>query len=262
MRGLLARILTAAILIPIAVGIVVLGGRVYSAVIAFMLIILIFEWARIVDGAEFSKGFYTLSLTGIGAVFLAAGGQFGWALLAGLGGGALGTILEWRRKPAVSWPFVGAIYLLIPAIAALYIRHVPEDGRALTLLLFTAVWATDSGAYLAGTFIGGPKLWPALSPKKTWTGALGGVLCGAMATLVLGVLLGVTASPKALVATGIALGIAAIIGDLIESGLKRAYGVKDTGGAFPGHGGVLDRLDGFIVAATALALLLVIQQSG
>jgi phosphatidate cytidylyltransferase len=263
LRGLLTRLITAAILIPVAVGVVYLGGRVYSAVIAFMVIILIFEWARIVDRAEFSRGFYTLSVTAIVAVFLAAGGDYLAAIAVALGGGAVATLLEWRRRPAVpSWPIVGAIYLVLPAIAVLHIRHLPEDGRSLTLLLFAAVWATDSGAYLAGTFIGGPKLWPALSPRKTWTGAAGGLLTGAVAALVVGVLTGLELAPRYLVLTGLALAVAAIVGDLVESALKRAYGVKDTGGAFPGHGGVLDRLDGFIVAASALSLLLVMRQGG
>lgn len=260
LKGLLARVLTAAVLVPLAVLIVVVGGRLYAAVIAFMLILLIFEWARIVDGAEFSRGFYTLSLTAIVTVFLAAGGQYVPALGIALGGGALATILERGRRPAVSWPFAGAIYLLVPAVASLYIRHLPEEGMALTLILFTTVWATDSGAYLAGTFIGGPKLWPKLSPRKTWTGAIGGVICGSLCTFALGQILNLETSSIALLVMGAAIGVAAIIGDLFESALKRAYNVKDTGGAFPGHGGVLDRLDGFIVAASALALLLLFRQ--
>lgn len=262
LRGLLTRAVTAAVLIPVAVGVVALGGRAYSALIAFMVIILIFEWARIVDRAEFSRGFYTLSITAIGTVFLAAGGEYGWATLLGLGGGALATVLELRRKPAVSWPLVGAIYLVLPAVATLFIRNMPETGLGWTLVLFAVVWATDSGAYLTGTFVGGPKLWPKLSPRKTWSGAAGGLFCGAFAALAVGVLTGLLLSPRALVGTGIVLSMATLMGDLFESALKRLYGVKDTGGAFPGHGGVLDRLDGFIFAAGVLALLLVARGSG
>ena len=237
---------------------VVLGDRLYSAVIAFMLIILIFEWTRIVDGAEFSRGFYTLAITAMGTVFLAAGSQYGWALAVALGGGAMASLLELRRRPPISsWPLVGAVYLLVPAIAALFIRHDQAQGLALTLILFTAVWAADSGAYLVGTYLGGPKLWPALSPRKTWSGAVGGFVCGTLATLILGKFLRVDMASGGLIAMGAVLALAAIAGDLIESALKRAYGVKDTGGAFPGHGGVLDRLDGFILAATVLALWLV-----
>ncbi|WP_370338280.1 phosphatidate cytidylyltransferase [Parvularcula marina] len=262
MRGLLTRALTAAVLIPIAVGVVVWGGRAYSALIAFMVIILIFEWARIVDRAEFSRGFYTLSFTAIAAVFFAAGGQYWLAIGLALGGGGLATILELRKKPAVSWPLVGAVYLVLPAIAVLFIRHIPETGLGLTLVLFGVVWATDSGAYLFGTFIGGPKLWEKLSPGKTWSGAIGGLFCGAAAAMVIGLMSGLLLTPQRLMLTGFALALATIAGDLLESALKRAYGVKDTGGAFPGHGGVLDRLDGFILAATALALLLVARGQG
>lgn len=255
MKGLLARVLTAAILIPIAMGIVVLGGRAFSALIAFMLILLVFEWTRIVDRAEFSRGFYTLSGTAITALFIGAGGNF---LLAGgvaAAGGLLATALEIKKNQGVPWAFAGAVYLILPALAALYIRHEPENGLSLTVILFFVVWATDSGAYLFGTFVGGPKLWESLSPKKTWIGALGGLLCGAFTALALGVLMGIETSPRALFTLGLVLGVAAVVGDLLESALKRAFGVKDTGGAFPGHGGVLDRLDGFIVAVSVLALL-------
>lgn len=247
-------------LIPITVGIVVVGGRAYSALIAFMLIILIFEWARIVDRAEFSRGFYMLSVTAIGTVFLAASGAYLWALILALGGGGLATLLDRKGRPFVSWPLVGAVYLLVPAIAAILIRDMPEIGLQLTLLLFATVWATDSGAYLTGTFIGGPKLWPSLSPRKTWAGAAGGLASGAVVALIIGSVTDVPMGPLHLLGTGFCLALAAIIGDLAESALKRAYGVKDTGGAFPGHGGVLDRLDGFIVAASALALLLILRQ--
>ena len=260
MRGLWPRVLTAAVLIPLAVLIVVLGGRIYSAVIAFMAILLIFEWTRMVDGAEFSRGFYTLSLTAIVTVFVAASGLYGWAILSALVGGGLATLMEARRGPSVPWALAGAVYLVIPAIAALYVRHGPEEGLILTILLFFTVWATDSGAYLAGCYIGGPKLWPSLSPRKTWAGALGGALSGLITALVLGLLLRLPVPMGALVALGLILPFAAIIGDLLESALKRVFGVKDTGAAFPGHGGVLDRLDGFIVAAVALALLVLFGQ--
>lgn len=256
LRGLLTRALTAAVLVPLAAGIVIIGGRAYSALIAFMSIILIFEWARIVDRAEFSRGFYTLSITAIGAVYFAAGGHYWTAFILAVGGGAVATILEMRRKPAVSWPLVGALYLIVPTIATLFIRHDPDAGRGYTLLLFFVVWATDSGAYLVGTFVGGPKLWEKLSPKKTWSGAIGGLLFGAVTALVVGAVVGLPMSSSSLLMTGVALAFAALAGDLFESALKRLYGVKDTGGAFPGHGGVLDRLDGFIFASMALAMLL------
>ncbi|ADM08569.1 phosphatidate cytidylyltransferase [Parvularcula bermudensis HTCC2503] len=258
LRGLITRIVTAGLLVPLALGIVWWGGPAFSALIAFMLIILIFEWARIVDRAEFSRGFYTLSLTAFATVFFAAGGAYGLASLIAIFGGGIATLLERRRKAAVSWPLIGAIYLLLPAVAVLFIRH--DGGLAAAVLLFVVVWATDSGAYLVGTFLGGPKFWPALSPNKTWAGVLGGLMAGSGTALLLGQVLSLPPliAPLWLVAAGLSL--ATLIGDLLESALKRAYDIKDTGGAFPGHGGVLDRLDGFIFAAVILAFLLLIGQ--
>ncbi|MGV6819781.1 MAG: phosphatidate cytidylyltransferase [Parvularcula sp.] len=255
LKGLLARVLTAAALIPIALGIVVWGGRAYSALIAFMLILLLFEWTRIVDRAEFSRGFYILSLTAIVAAVVGAGGEYALAIGLALAGGGVATLVEIRKAPFVPWALAGAAYLILPAVAALYLRHVPVEGRGLTLVLFATVWATDSGAYLFGTFLGGPRLWPRLSPKKTWAGAIGGSLCGGAAAAGVGLMTGLSDQPGALFLLGLVLGASAVIGDLLESALKRAFHVKDTGGAFPGHGGVLDRLDGFIVAVSVLAIM-------
>ncbi|MEM9422081.1 MAG: phosphatidate cytidylyltransferase [Pseudomonadota bacterium] len=254
------RVLTAAILIPLSLLAIIIGGPIYSAVIAFMVIVLIFEWTRMVDGAEFSRGFYALSGTAGLAIFVAAGGQYGWALAVALVGGVGATFLEGRRQGWAPWALVGAMYLVVPAVAALFIRDAPLQGRAFTLILFATVWATDSGAYIAGKVLGGPKLWPDLSPQKTWAGALGGLALGLGTALALGMLLRVSAPIAVLLLVGVVLPIAAIVGDLLESALKRAFGVKDSGGVFPGHGGVLDRLDGFIVAVLALAAMLLIGQ--
>ncbi|MEM6650057.1 MAG: phosphatidate cytidylyltransferase [Pseudomonadota bacterium] len=251
---LAVRLWTAALLIPLVVGTVIIGGRLYSAVIAFMAVLLIFEWTRMVEGAEFSRGFYALSVTTIITIFLAASGQFPPALIVICVGGVAATLIERSVKRKVPWPLAGALYLLVPAVSALYIRHGAGDGRALTLLLFGVVWATDSGAYLAGKVIGGPKLWPALSPKKTWAGAAGGFMAGILVAVVIGPLLGAVFLPLQLAILGGLLSFAAIAGDLTESAVKRFYGVKDSGGVFPGHGGVLDRLDGFLMAVCVLAL--------
>ncbi|MBB4658628.1 phosphatidate cytidylyltransferase [Parvularcula dongshanensis] len=259
--GLGARLATAGVLIPLALLVIWFGGKAYAAVIAAMTIFLIFEWTRLVVGAEFQRGFYALSITAIVAVFLAAGGHYATALFATLTGGIAGTILEWPRRNPDSWPAVGAGYLIVPAIAALWLREVPEGGRLLTLLLFVVVWGADSGAYAVGRTLGGPKLIPKVSPNKTWSGAIGGLLSGAILAMLVAAV-GQLGHWGAWALIGGALALASIVGDIAESQLKRSYGVKDSGSAFPGHGGVLDRLDGFLFAAVLLAILVLLGQNG
>lgn len=248
----LTRVLTALVLIPLALGSVLAGGRLYAGVIAAMTIFLLFEWTRMVDGAELRRGFYTLSITAALASFFAAGGEPFIALAIALGGGALATVLEWPKPSPQSWPMVGAVYIIVPAVAALWIRRDVPSGDVLTIVLFLCVWAADSGAFIIGRTVGGPKLVPRISPRKTWSGAVGGVLT-ATATGALYQLLFQPQGALSLGSIGLIIGVAAVLGDIAESALKRRYGLKDSGAAFPGHGGVLDRLDGFLFAVLALA---------
>ncbi|MEM1380291.1 MAG: CDP-archaeol synthase [Pseudomonadota bacterium] len=253
------RVLTAAVLIPLALGSVAAGGRLYAALIAAMTIFLLFEWTRMVDGAEMRRGFYVLSATAAVASYLAAGGLPLWGLGAALMGGAIATVLEWPKPSPPSWPAVGALYIIVPAVAALWLRRDAPEGGFLTLLLFISVWAADSAAYLSGKSFGGPKLVPRISPNKTWAGAIGGVLGAGLAAGALALLVKPHEAGGSLL-LGFVLGAAAVVGDIIESSIKRRYGVKDSGGAFPGHGGVLDRLDGFLFAVFALAVIVLLLQ--
>ncbi|MGA9009357.1 MAG: phosphatidate cytidylyltransferase, partial [Xanthobacteraceae bacterium] len=127
------------------------------------------------------------------------------------------------------------------------------------LFLFAVVWATDIFAYLVGRSIGGPLLWPRLSPNKTWSGAFGGFLGGVAAGVAVAYASGGTRGAVA-GALAFALSLVAQCGDLFESAIKRRFGVKDTGHLIPGHGGVMDRLDGFLVAALAAVLIGILRQ--
>lgn len=257
--GFWPRLLTSLALIPLALGSVIAGGRLYAGVIAAMTIFLLFEWTRMVDGAELRRGFYALSGTAAAAAYFAAGGQPLTALaIAGIGG-ALATALEWPKPSPQSWPAVGAVYIIVPAIAALWIRRDVPEGAYLTLLLFIATWAADTSAYLVGRTLGGPKLVPRISPNKTWAGALGAVVGAAIAASALALLLKPEWAALSFVLGGV-LGASAVLGDVTESYFKRRYGMKDSGGAFPGHGGVLDRLDGFLFAVLALAAAVLLLQ--
>lgn len=157
------------------------------------------------------------------------------------------------RKPRLGF---GIAYVALPALALLFLRN-QENGLLLALWALASVWATDIGAYFAGRSIGGPKLAPAVSPNKTWAGLIGGVV----AALVLGLLLWRFAGLNLQLAfASPILAVIAQIGDLYESWLKRQAGVKDSGSILPGHGGVLDRLDGLVPVAPAAAALILLDK--
>lgn len=173
-----------------------------------------------------------------------------WAGLAAL------VLFEWLkitgRRPG--WMLGGLAYAGMLLLAMWLLRRDGTYGFAAILFLFAVVWATDVMAYFAGRAIGGPKLAPRISPKKTWSGMLGGVAGGLMAGLALLALFGVTIR-AAHFGLAIVLSLASVAGDLFESAFKRHFDVKDSGHLIPGHGGFMDRLDGFLIAAGVAALI-------
>ncbi|HML13817.1 MAG TPA: phosphatidate cytidylyltransferase [Xanthobacteraceae bacterium] len=177
---------------------------------------------------------------------------------------AAGILWEWMGLVAAAralsgpvragWIMLGACYAGAMLAAPLVIRADARLGFVAMIFLFAVVWATDVAAYFAGRLVGGPKLWPAISPKKTWSGAVGGSAAGTAAGLAVAVVGGI--EPIApLLAVGFLLSVIAQFGDLFESSLKRRFGVKDASHVIPGHGGVMDRLDGLLAAALAAALI-------
>jgi phosphatidate cytidylyltransferase len=179
-------------------------------------------------------------------------GGWAWMLLTALA--ALGMAAEWvllcRRRPSAPVFIGGLAYILLATGAFAWLR---TGGWGNVLFVLLVVWATDVGAYLVGRLIGGPRLAPRISPGKTWAGALGGLAC---ALAVGGGAAWLSQAPAAgALAVAAGLSLAAQAGDLLESGMKRHFGVKDSGRLIPGHGGLLDRLDGLLAAAPVAALL-------
>jgi len=173
---------------------------------------------------------------------------------------ALVMAWEWRRvcygtnKGRIYWLLAGQVYILLPCLALLHLRALPEIGMQSIFWLLAVVWASDTGGYVFGRAFGGPKLAPAISPNKTWSGLFGAVLLAGVAGLLTALALGKdTIVPLA--AWSAAIGAVSQAGDLLESWVKRYFGVKDTGTIIPGHGGLLDRVDGLLAAAMAVALL-------
>ncbi len=152
------------------------------------------------------------------------------------------------------WSAAGVYYAGFPAIALIAIRQDPEYGFHAILYLFLVVWSADTGAFFTGRLIGGPKLAPSISPNKTWSGFIGGALFACIAGIVFAAWLGHTSIPIVAVLS-IVLALISQGGDLGKSFIKRFFGVKDTSGLIPGHGGVLDRLDGLVFAAIGAGLI-------
>ena len=171
--------------------------------------------------------------------------------------------LEWTRMLSswgAAWKIFGFFYCLLPAVSLLLIRERAEfagvgRGPDLLIWVFLVVWSTDIGAYFAGRAIGGPKLAPSISPNKTVAGLLGGI---ASAAVFAGACTNMAKLPALLLWLAVPMAFAAQMGDLFESGLKRRVGVKDSGTWLPGHGGLLDRLDGLVPVAMLTAGLMLV----
>ncbi|MEI6158869.1 MAG: phosphatidate cytidylyltransferase, partial [Roseococcus sp.] len=202
----------------------------------------------------------------LASVFARAGGYSSAATFAhgtstavwvGAGVVALGAVVAYRMAGALSgrWLGFGVAYIGLAGIALLELRHDGAAGRGNVVFLFLVVWASDISAYFTGRFLGGPKLAPAISPNKTWSGSLGGLAGALLVGVAAALALGGGASIAAIAAVALVLGLATQSGDMFESWIKRRFGVKDSSGLLPGHGGLLDRLDGVLAAAPIAALI-------
>jgi len=163
---------------------------------------------------------------------------------------------EWlrltHRRPLARSGFV--LYSIAALLALLWLRHQPGFGRETILWILACVWATDIGAYFIGSYAGGAKLAPSISPSKTWSGLVGGLCASAVVSTACGLVFH-AGDTLVLAMTGIAIAIVAQAGDLLESSAKRRAGVKDSGNVIPGHGGILDRIDGLIAALVLIAAI-------
>jgi phosphatidate cytidylyltransferase len=252
------RVASGVVMAVLAIAAVVLGGWPFVLFWAAASLGVFWEWSAIVvDGAV------AVRLAGAAALVVAALasgiGQLFTALVALAGGaGMVAGMCPQRRI----WGAAGVLYAGVVVVAPVVLRRDHELGLAAILFLFAVVWATDILGYFIGRAVGGPKLAPQVSPKKTWSGACGGAL-GALAAgvavveviVVPAVPVAGEAVPIAAACIALALSIVAQAGDLFESAVKRRFGVKDASHVIPGHGGLMDRLDGFLAAAAVAALI-------
>lgn len=200
------RMLSALILIPLAILIIYASKTIFTIAIIAVAVLMAFEWITIVKTEEENN----------------------------------------------MWRMLGLLYIILPCASLIYIRGA-EKGADIVLWLFLIVWATDIAGLIVGSTLGGPKIAPSISPKKTWSGAIGAVL----ASMFVGLLSSVIFKQSALFFIIFSAMISVIeqVGDFTESKFKRIFGVKDSGNIIPGHGGVMDRVDGFTFAAPVVALV-------
>ncbi len=244
------RIISGIVMATVAIGTTILGGPVFALVWFGAALAVAFEWQRLVQGAAS----WPATLASAAVVTAAAAGAF-WLspLFFGVAVVLLGAV--WFVTPSDHRPaaVTGAVYAAALGAAMLLCRGTGYSGMIIIVWLFAVVWGTDILAYFTGRSLGGPKLWPRVSPKKTWSGAIGGLVGGVILGCVVLVSLGIALKGQH-IALSIAFSVLTQCGDLYESAIKRRYNAKDSGTLIPGHGGFMDRLDGFIFAVVFAAL--------
>ncbi len=203
------RFISTIILAPIAIAAIWFGRPYFDAMVLLMGVIALMEWVRVSRAGQ----------------------------------GRLTTAGRWY------WPVIGILYVGLCCMSLVYLRADATEGLGLVLAFFSIIWATDIGAYLVGRTLGGPKLAPAISPNKTWSGAIGGLLCAVIIGFVVARAMDLSYDSVTLIVAGAVISVMSQIGDLLESWWKRYFGVKDSGHIIPGHGGILDRIDGVLLAS-------------
>lgn len=245
MSNLQLRILTAAVLAPVVVILIWLGGisfRLLAIAIGFAIF---YEWTSLSASKQNRSGLMTGWLVLAAAALLLLLQMPAIQILAILAAGAVFLIQR------CNWAAGGILYAGVPMICLAMLRGDTPSGLIAIVYLFALVWATDIAAYFTGRSLGGPKLAPRFSPNKTWSGAIGGVVAAMMAAAAVSYF-SFDRVKIPMVMLAIFLSIASQLGDLGESWVKRRFGAKDSGTLLPGHGGVMDRVDGLIIAAVVL----------
>lgn len=258
-REIILRVVSALVMAPLGAWSVYVGGLPLVLATGACGIIASFEWVRMAGQA--SEKWVTWALIAVLGVASAAGVTIAWntqslewVAAASLAGCAAGCAIAHFGKASVSSIAFGAIYTSLPFGCFVWLREAAPSGPLLLISVLAIVWTTDTAAYFAGRGFGGPLLSPRDSPNKTWTGAIGAVVCATLAAAAIARAGG--GGVAHWLGFGIMLSVVGQLGDLMESRFKRLYGVKDTSGFVPGHGGILDRLDSLMAAAVAAALVL------
>ena len=264
--SLRSRVISAVILAPIVLLAVYFGGVAFFLMIAIAVLLMAYEWCRLTCSEAWGWDMLLMAITGLCAIslvqfpVLVADRPVGplAAAFAIIGIGMIAAFIRgvWMRQDLL-WRLSGVPYVTVGAVALVWLRQFEPAGLMLVLWVLVIVWSMDIGAYFFGRAIGGPRLAPRVSPNKTWAGMIGGMLCAWLCGGALGFAANFGAAGQLILMSGL-IGGWSQLGDLAESAVKRYFGVKDMSNLIPGHGGILDRVDGLLFGAPAILLLAVI----
>jgi phosphatidate cytidylyltransferase len=247
------RVASAVVLAALALGATILSPWTFLLLVVVGGGLVAWEWGRLTRGNGFDGTALITAVSAAAVAILVSVGRADLALFV-LAASATAVGVTAYQSGQVSWPLAGLAYAALPAASLMWLRSDPSLGAAAVLYLFAVAWTTDTASYIAGRLIGGPKLAPRISPRKTWSGFIVGALAPALVGIAFAAALDSTSATR-LALVSVALALACQMGDLVESWVKRRFGAKDTSQLIPGHGGLLDRIDGLLFAAVLAALI-------
>lgn len=255
-----ARIVSSLVLAPAVVIATWAGGPWIAAAAGGAVVAMSYEWARMSEPKAVIPAFGFVLAGSLGAVMFASWRELAWGAAWLTLCALLSAVLRRRTVTGFLETSLGALYIGAPAAVFVWLRDRSPEGLETILTLFATIWAADIFAYFGGKLIGGPKIAEGLSPNKTWSGITTGATAGAAAGYGLGAAFGAEGGLAWIWALiGALLAFTGLMGDLLESFLKRRFGVKDASRFIPGHGGVLDRIDGLMMATLLTGAVLAAQ---
>jgi phosphatidate cytidylyltransferase len=248
------RVASAGLIAPAVIAAVWFGGWAYLVMIAVAVALLAIEWGGMSAPGAPTRVAAAVAAAVLVVVFVGHRGDYLWAWGVLLLSAAAAAVVARGVAERPADAAFGVLYIAPAALCLVWLRGT-DQGNWWVLMLFAATWAADIGAFAVGSTLRGPKLWPRFSPNKTWSGFVGGLLAAMAAGTLMALLPAFQLNLWAAASIGFTVGLATMAGDLWESALKRRFGVKDSGDLIPGHGGLLDRVDGLMFAVVVMAAL-------